>query len=130
MGIQSLDELKKLREQHQSTTKLRSGDGDTADQIEILIGMATCGIAAGARETLGEFTKQFAEKNITGVKIVPVGCLGLCKAEPMIQVNVPGEQPVVYGNITKDNVEKVVTQHIIGKTPVAPLVLDAKFGHA
>lgn len=130
MGIQSLEELKKLREQHQSSTNLRRADNETGDQIEILIGMATCGIAAGARETLGEFTRQLAEKKITNVKMIPVGCLGYCKAEPMIQVNMPGEPPVVYGNITKDNVEKVVTQHLIGKTPVAPLVLDAKFDHA
>ncbi len=130
MGIKSLDDLKQIREQRKNAISLRHGGDHTGAYIEVLVGMATCGIAAGARETLGELTKELAARHIENVRVIPVGCIGLCKVEPIVQVNVPGEAQVVYGNVTKELVAQIIDSHIVGKKPVERLVLPIKIEHA
>ena len=109
MAIKSLDELRKLRSSLQNQINLREkGEVDDDKIVEILVGMGTCGIAAGARDTFNKLLQVSDAKKLDDVKIISVGCIGFCHSEPTIQINVPGKEPVIYGNITEDVVEKLV----------------------
>lgn len=131
MGIKSLDELKQIREKSRSMTSLRSGEhSDGSEPIEILVGMATCGIASGARETMNELTRQLSDKNIGNIRVIPVGCIGFCKDEPVIQVNMPEQKPVVYGNVKKERVAEIIDSHIINHNLVERLTIGADFTRA
>ena len=129
MKIKSLDELKKIREEHLNQVNLREGT-NTGDKIEVLIGMATCGISSGARETLNALVEEIANQSLQNVRVVTVGCLGYCHSEPIVQVNMPGQQPVLYGNVRKERVHELVEKHIKGGSTVESLVLNKDFERA
>lgn len=128
--IKSLDELKKVRDDAMDKVNLRKHGMSDTDYTEILIGMATCGISAGARETLNAFVSQLASKEEQSVKVIPVGCIGYCHSEPTVQVNVPGKKPVFYGKVKEDKVGKIIEQHIIGGNPVEEYQIDVDFERA
>jgi len=112
MSVKSLEELKKIREDHIKKVKLRES-GESEDQtIEILVGMATCGIAAGSREVMNELMTQITENGIDHIKVVQVGCMGYCHSEPTVQVNMPGHEPTIYGNVDKAFVADILNKHI------------------
>lgn len=115
MAIKSLEELKKIREQHQSKVNLRESGAMTDDVIEVMVGLATCGIAAGARETMNAMVEEINAQGLKNVKVVRVGCMGYCHSEPMIQVNVPGMEPVVYGNVDEEKGREIVRKHVMNK---------------
>jgi len=114
MAIKSLEELKELRKSLQRKVTLRE-KGEIADDklVEVLVGMGTCGIAAGARETFNKFVEIVNKNDLKDVKVVSVGCIGFCHAEPTVQVNIPGKEPVIYGKITEDKVEELVDTVIV-----------------
>lgn len=130
MNIKSLDELKRIREEHAGRVNLRK-HGETAEgEIEILIGMATCGISSGARETLNEFVDEIAKEKLDNVRVIPVGCIGYCHSEPTVQVNIPGQKPVLYGNIKKNKVHEIVEKHLKGGEPISDFILNMDFERA
>lgn len=128
--IKSLDELRKIREEYGEKVKLRNQGEGSENEIEILIGMATCGISSGARETLNEFIEELSREKIDNAKVITVGCIGYCHSEPTVQINIMGEEPVLYGNVTKDKVSSIVEQHIKGGKIVENLVLKVDFERA
>lgn len=130
MAIKSLDELRKLRSSLQGTIDLREKGESDQGIIEILIGMATCGIAAGARDTFNEFLVVLEEKNLKNVRLVSVGCLGMCSMEPTIQISAPGREPILYGKITKDKVLEVIDKVIINKGYLDENLLITSFDKA
>lgn len=130
MQIKSLDELKKIREENMNKVSLRQGAQNQGDKTEILIGMATCGISSGARDTLNTFSEELNKEGLNNVKLVTVGCIGYCHSEPTVQVNVPGQEPVLYGNVKKDKVHEIIEKHIKGGKPVDALRLNADFKRA
>lgn len=112
MSVKSLEELKKIREDHIKKVKLRE-TGESEDQtIEILVGMATCGIAAGSREVMNELITQLTENNLDHIKVIQVGCMGYCHSEPTVQINMPGHEPTIYGNVDKAFVADILNKHI------------------
>jgi NADP-reducing hydrogenase subunit HndB len=114
MVIKNLQELRTLQSSLQAQANLReNGKVDDSNKIEILVGMGTCGLAAGAGETYKALTKSLADKNISDVNVISVGCIGFCHQEPTIQVNIPGKEPVIYGKITKDNADHLVETAIV-----------------
>lgn len=129
MSIKSLEELKKIREDSLDKINLRKSGESKGDQIEILVGMATCGIASGARETLNEFVSEVGQEKINA-KVVPVGCIGYCHSEPTVEVHIPGKKPVMYGNVKQGKVHEIIEQHIKGGKPVEALKLDVDFERA
>lgn len=129
MGIKSLDELRKIRENSIKKIDLRN-QGNEGDNIEVLIGMATCGIASGAREILNTLGEEVSKKNIKNVKIVPVGCIGYCHSEPIIQVNIPGQKPVIYGKVDIDRAIEIFNSHIIKGKAIKKYTLDIDFERA
>lgn len=112
MAIKSLEDLKKIREQSQNKVNLRETGQNTEDTIEVMIGLATCGIAAGARETMNAIVEELGKLALKNVRVVRVGCLGFCHSEPTVQVNIPGREPVLYGNVSADKGREIVRIHI------------------
>ena len=106
--MKSVEELRKLREQLKAGTAVRKEAG-----TKIIIGMGTCGIAAGAREAMNAILEEIAKRNIQDVQISQTGCIGMCVHEPLVDVVRPGEPRVTYGNVTPDIARKIVSQHVV-----------------
>ncbi|WP_320129576.1 (2Fe-2S) ferredoxin domain-containing protein [uncultured Sphaerochaeta sp.] len=121
MGKMTLEDLRKLRETKQSALQKRDIEGK---DCQIIIGMGTCGIAAGAKVVLDSFLQILDEKKITNVSVTQTGCMGLCYVEPTIEVLVPGMPDVIYGNVDVATAKKIVEQHIIGKQLVTDHLFD------
>ncbi len=130
MKIKSLDELKKIRENATKKVNLRESGNTEGEMIELLIGMATCGIASGARDTLKEILRLIEEKNLKNIKVIQVGCLGFCHSEPTVQVNVPGHQPILYGNVDKEVAKEIINEHIMNNKLVDNHILIKSFDKA
>ncbi|KXG73742.1 (2Fe-2S) ferredoxin domain-containing protein [Thermotalea metallivorans] len=130
MTIKSLEELIKIREGAQKKVNLRQSGDDGEDIIEILVGMATCGIAAGARETLHAIIEEINHREIKNIRVVPVGCLGYCHSEPVIQVNIPGEEPILYGKVDSNKAKEIIHHHILGGNILKDSVLINTFQRA
>jgi len=111
--IKSLDELKKIREQATQNTGLRT-TGENPDRIILAVGMATCGIAAGARETLAALVDKVTEHKLENVSVITTGCLGYCYAEPLVEVREPGKDPIRYGNVDAARAIEIIEKHIVG----------------
>lgn len=108
--MKSLAELEAIRDRMRSQIDNRDvlKDGDTI----VRVGMATCGIAAGAREVMSAFLTEITKRNLSGVKVLQTGCAGLCRVEPMVEVTKNGET-VTYVKITPDKVARIVSEHIV-----------------
>lgn len=130
MAIKSLDELKKIREQQQNKVNLRESGTLGDDTAEIMVGLATCGIAAGARETLNAMMDEVQKQGLKNVRLVRVGCMGYCHSEPVIQVNVPGMEPVLYGNVDEEKGREVIRKHVMGKQLLEDSMLIKSFSKA
>lgn len=128
MSIKSLDDLLEICKENKNRIHLRHGEAYQGEQIEILVGMATCGIAAGAREALSAITQFLTVNDIENVRVIPTGCVGHCHLEPVVIVSIPKEKPYVYGKVTKEEALRVMEQHIVGKQPVNELLTDIDFG--
>lgn len=113
--MKSLEELKALRESMQSKMNLRKEDADT---IRVVVGMATCGIAAGARPVLNAFTEEVARRDLHGVLVTQTGCIGICQYEPVVEITCPGQEKVTYVKMTPEKVARVVSEHLVGGHPV------------
>ncbi|MFI3257156.1 MAG: (2Fe-2S) ferredoxin domain-containing protein [Spirochaetales bacterium] len=122
MAKMSLEELRKLRGEKQGELKRRDTDGKS---IQVVVGMGTCGIAAGAKDTLESFIKELDKKGLGGsTNIRQTGCMGMCANEPTVELIVPDMPTVIYGNVTANIVERIVEQHIINKKLMDNLILD------
>ena len=114
MAIKSLEELMALRKSLQQQVDLREkGEAPDAEMIEVLVGMGTCGIAAGARDSFNKFLDVIASKELRDIKVISVGCIGFCHMEPTVQVNIPGKEPRVYGKITEDVVDEFIDRVLL-----------------
>ena len=114
--MKSLAELAELREKLKSDVNLRR---DSTDDIRVLVGMATCGIAAGARAVLAAFVEEVNKRQLKEVMVTQTGCIGLCKLEPIVEVVFPGQEKVTYVNMTADKAVRVVAEHLVNEHPVA-----------
>lgn len=118
--MKSLEELKALRDKAQAQMGMRSEDEEVT---RVVVGMATCGIAAGARPVLNAFTEEVAAKGLKNVMVTQTGCIGLCKLEPIVEVFEPGKEKVTYVNMTADKVKDIVDQHLIRGNVVSEYVI-------
>lgn len=117
--IKSLEELKKIRDEAQKTTKIREGIEGT----KIIVGMGTCGISAGAREVMSAVLDELNKRNIDDVAVTQTGCIGFCKYEPLMDVIKPGEEKVTYVNLTPEKARKIVVEHIVNGRVVKEYVV-------
>lgn len=108
--MKSLAELKAIRERMQGQVGLRQED---TSQTRVVVGMATCGIASGARPVLKALSDAVQEKKLANVAVTQTGCIGLCKYEPIVEVIEPGKDKVTYVKMTPEKALEVVDQHLI-----------------
>ncbi len=120
--MKSLEELKALRESMQNKMNLRKDDAET---VRVVVGMATCGIAAGARPVLNAFVEEVNKRNLQNVQVTQTGCIGVCRLEPVVEVYVPGQEKVTYVKMTADKVPTIVAQHIVNKQVVTDYTIGA-----
>jgi NADP-reducing hydrogenase subunit HndB len=119
--MKSIEELKAIKARMQAEINTRD-IVDGAD-TRVVVGMATCGIAAGARPVLNAFLEEIQNKKLKGVKVTQTGCLGMCKLEPMVEVFVPGKEKVTYIKVTAEKVKKIVSDHIVNGKVVKEYVI-------
>jgi NADP-reducing hydrogenase subunit HndB len=126
MGKMSLEDLRRLRESTQQQIKKRDTEGKTA---QVIVGMGTCGIAAGAKATLDAFVKELDEKGMGGEVIIrQTGCMGLCNNEPTVEVIVPGMPSIIYGGVNPAVAKGIVEKHIMNKELLNERILDRPAG--
>ena len=116
--MKSLDDLKKIRDASQSKVTMRGKN----DGIRILVGMATCGISAGARPVMNKFVEEIASRDLEKVTVTPVGCIGECAIEPIVEV-LQGEERTTYCRVDIEAVERIINEHIIGGKVVEDYVI-------
>jgi len=106
--MKSLEELAKIREQAKHQLELREGKGGPS----VVVGMGTCGIAAGARETLLAILDEIGKRNLTNVAVTQTGCGGLCEQEPLVEVVLPGQPKVTYGHVDPNRARQIVASQL------------------
>lgn len=117
----TLDDLRKLREQTRSNINRR----DTSENdIQIIVGTGTCGIAAGSKDVLNTFINAVETQKLEHVTIRQTGCMGLCYVEPTVEVRVPGMPDTIYGKVDAVVAETIVATHIVGKKMVEGHIFD------
>lgn len=119
-AIKSLEELKRIREEALRKKQMKA----TAGNIQVIVAMGTCGIAAGARDTIKSILNFIEREQVSGVSVTQTGCLGRCEQEPIVQV-VLGEQPrVVYGKVDPQLAERIMKEHIQDGQPVKEHIIQ------
>ena len=114
--MKSLEELKAVRDRVKGSVHLRQ---DNSHKTHVVVGMATCGIAAGARPVLNAFVEEVAKRHLNGVTVTQTGCIGMCQFEPIVEVMMPGKDKVTYGKVTPEKVERIIVDHLVNGNPVA-----------
>ena len=121
MAKMTLEGLRSLREQKKRDLKKRD---TTGKNMQIIIGMGTCGIAAGAKKSLDAFISELDAQNLDNVAVTQTGCMGLCYVEPTGEVVVPGMPNVIYGQVDVETAKKIVHDHIMRQKMVSDHVYD------
>jgi NADP-reducing hydrogenase subunit HndB len=122
-SLKSLEELKAIRERTRGQMNLRKEDGP--ENTRIVVGMATCGIASGAKPVLAAAVEQATRRKLEHVAITQTGCIGLCMYEPLVEVYVPGQEKITYVKMTPEKMERVITEHIVNNKIVTEFTIDA-----
>lgn len=112
--IMSLQALQQLRDEVRSEIDLREKGDDIDQMIVIQVAMGTCGIAAGAREIMQYFSDEIRQRKLERVMVIQCDCMGYCKIEPTIKVEVPNKEPVLFGHVTKEKAQEILEKFIVG----------------
>ena len=113
--MKSLAELKAIRDRAQAELQMRQENPNAA---RVMVGMATCGIAAGARPVLNAFVEEIAKRGLKDVTVTQTGCIGICQYEPVVEIEIPGEEKVTYVKMTPEKAVKVVNDHLVNHNVV------------
>ena len=113
--MKSLAELKAIRDRAQAELQMRQENPNAA---RVMVGMATCGIAAGARPVLNAFVEEIAKRGLKDVTVTQTGCIGICQYEPVVEVEIPGEEKVTYVKMTPEKAVKGVNDHLVNHNVV------------
>ena len=121
--MKSLAELAAIRARMLEQVNLRKDDNiDT----RIVVGMATCGIAAGARPVMLAFIEELKKRGIENVTVSQTGCVGMCRLEPMVEVYVKDQEKVTYVHMSPEKVARIVNDHIVNGRPVEEYTIGAQ----
>lgn len=120
--MKSLAELQAIRDKAKTQLNMRE---ENPDAIRVLVGMATCGIAAGARPVLNAFVEEIAKRGLTNVTVTQTGCIGICQFEPVVEIEFPGEDKVTYVKMTAEKAVRVVNDHLVNKNVVTEFTIGA-----
>ena len=120
--MKSLAELQAIRDKMNNAINVLEGDGD---KIRVVVGMATCGIAAGARPVLNCFTDEVAKRNLANVSVSQTGCIGICQYEPVVEVFTPDGNKTTYVKMTAEKAVRVVTDHLVNGNVVSEYTIGS-----
>jgi len=116
--MKTVQEINEIKER-----TLKEIENPSDGKIRVVVGYATCGIAAGSKPVFDTFEAEVKKHGLKNVKVSQTGCLGICKLEPIVDVFVPGKERVTYVKLTADHVKAIVEKHIIGGAPVTEYVI-------
>ena len=119
--MKSIEELKAIRDRARASVNVR---GDNSEDIRIVVGMATCGIAAGARPVMNAFIDEVGKRNLLNVVVAQTGCIGMCRYEPIVEVMRPGEAKVTYVNVKPEMAARIVADHVVNGKPVVEYTIS------
>lgn len=119
--VKSLEDLKKLREEALEKRKAKTTEG----RAQIIVGMGTCGIAAGARDTMKAILDTIEKDNLSGILVTQTGCMGMCEKEPIVQVVVGENEKVTYGKVTPEVAREIVQKHVVNGQVVKTNLIPA-----
>lgn len=114
--MKTMAELQAIRDKMKNTMNLRD---ESNDNLRVVVGMATCGIAAGARPVLNAFTEEVAKRNLHNVTVSQTGCIGICQYEPVVEVFEPDGTKTTYIKVTAEKAAKIVADHLVNGNIVA-----------
>lgn len=120
--MKSLAELEAIRNKAKGSVNLRKDD----HAIRVVVGMATCGIAAGARPVMNAIMDEVAKRGLEHVAVTQTGCIGMCRLEPIVEVIVPGEEKVTYVKVDPSKAAEIVNEHIVNGHPIAKYTIGAE----
>jgi NADP-reducing hydrogenase subunit HndB len=119
-AIKSLEELKRVREEALQKKQMKATPGN----VQVIVAMGTCGIAAGARDTMKSVLTFIENEKVSGVTVTQTGCIGLCEQEPIVQIVVGDQRKVVYGKVNPHIAEKIMKQHVQNGQPVKENIIQ------
>ena len=122
--MKSIEELKRIREETLARVNLRKEDGE--DATRVVVGMATCGIAAGARPVLAACVDEVAKRALSNVSVTQTGCIGVCRLEPILEIYVPGEEKVTYVKMDEEKARRVILEHVVNNRVVTEYTIGAE----
>jgi NADP-reducing hydrogenase subunit HndB len=109
-AVKSLEDLKRIKEQALEKKQVKASSGNA----HVIVGMGTCGIAAGARDTMKAILKYIEANNLSGIIVTQTGCIGLCEREPIVQVSIGEDPKITYGKVTPEVAERIMKEHVLG----------------
>ena len=109
--MKTIADIKAIRDRMQAQIVVR--DREITNETRIIVGMATCGISAGARPVFNTLMDEVANRQIKNVKVVRTGCLGMCRLEPIVEVLEPGKDKITYCRVTPAKAKEIIEKHII-----------------
>ena len=120
--MKSLAELQAIRDRAKMAVNVRE---NSEAKTRVLVGMATCGIAAGARPVMNAFMEEAAKRNLSHVAVTQTGCIGICRLEPIVEVYIPGEEKVTYVKMDANKAKEVVAEHLVNGRIVTKYTIGA-----
>ena len=120
--MKSLEELMALRDAAKAKMTARE---DSTAVTRVVVGMATCGIAAGARPVMNRFSEEIEKRNLTNVTVAQTGCIGMCQYEPIVEVTEPGKEKVTYVLMNPEKATKVVVDHLVNGNVVTEYTIGS-----
>ncbi len=120
--MKTLAELSAIRDKMKDKVAMRAEH----DGIRVVVGMATCGIAAGARPVLNAFVEEVAKQQLDHIIVTQTGCIGICQYEPVVEITEPGKEKVTYVKMTEEKAREVVEKHLKNGTPILEYTIGGK----
>ena len=120
--MKTLQELEAIRQKTINELNLRK---NREDGIRVVVGLATCGIAAGARPVMNAFVEEINKRQLPNVTVSQTGCIGLCRLEPIVEVYMPGKEKVTYCKVKPEQVARIVSEHIVNGNPVVEYTIGS-----
>ena len=120
--MKSLAELQAIRDKARASVNIRE---NAEAETRVLVGMATCGIAAGARPVLNAFVEEVAKRGLKDTMVTQTGCIGICQYEPVVEVINPGKEKVTYVKMTAEKAVRVVNDHLVNGNVVTEYTIGA-----
>jgi (2Fe-2S) ferredoxin len=117
--MKSLDELRSIREKIKSTSRLPEHDGEA----KVIVGMGTCGIAAGARNVLLAIMDELASRDTDSVTVTQTGCLGMCEKEPLVEVQTSAGR-TLYGYVNAERARRIIANHVLNGEPIVEWMIN------